>query len=106
MPAKRNPATDRASIRAIFTSPDYARRGLGTMMMRYCESRASEGKPGEVAGFARLEMGATLSGVGLYERCGYERSGREDVVECPNGEGIRILHMTKDLDGVVGDGRT
>lgn len=66
-------------------------------MMRYCEVRAREGKAGEVGGFEKLEMGATLSGVGLYERCGYVRSGREDRVECPNGEGIRILHMVKDL---------
>jgi GNAT superfamily N-acetyltransferase len=100
MPAKRNPATDRASIRAIFTSPAYARQGLGTMMMRYCEARAAEGKDGEVEGFTRLEMGATLSGVSLYEKCGYMRSGREDRVECPNGEGIRVVHMTKDLDEV------
>jgi GNAT superfamily N-acetyltransferase len=93
----RDPATDRASIRAIFTSPDYARQGLGTMMMRYCEARAAEGKPGVIEGFNRLEMGATLSGVALYERCGYTRSGREDVVRCENGEGIRILHMVKDF---------
>ncbi|KAL6710861.1 hypothetical protein ACN47E_007918 [Coniothyrium glycines] len=97
MPAKRDPTTDRASIRAIFTAPQYARRGLGTMMMRYCEARAAAGKPGETDGFSRLEMGATLSGVQLYERCGYVRSGREDVVQCPNGEGIKILHMIKDL---------
>ena len=98
-PAKRDPAVDRASIRAIFTAPAYARRGLGTMMMRHCERAAAAGKPGATPGFSRLEMGATLSGVALYERCGYVRSGREDVVACPNGEGIRILHMTKDLEG-------
>jgi GNAT superfamily N-acetyltransferase len=96
MPAKRNPLTDRASIRAIFTSPAFARQGLGTMMMRHCEARAAEGNE-ETGGFGRLEMGATLSGVGLYERCGYVRSGREDVVRCPNGEGIRVVHMVKDL---------
>ena len=101
MPEKRDPAVDRASIRAIFTAPEYARRGLGTMMMRYCEQRARQGQRGHTAGFSRLEMGATLSGVALYERCGYVRSGRVDAIPCPNGECIRILHMTKDLkDGV------
>ena len=95
MPAKRNPATDRASIRAIFTHPSFARQGLGTMMMRYCEARAKEGNE-QTEGFVRLEMGATLSGVALYERCGYVRSGREDVIRCPNGEGIRVCHMVKD----------
>lgn len=98
MPQKRNPATDRASIRAIFTAPEYARRGLGTMMMRYCEARTRDGMPGVTEGFERLEMGATLSGVKLYEKCGYVRSGREDVVECKDGEGIRVVHMTKDLE--------
>lgn len=97
MPEKRDPATDRASIRAIFTHPDWARNGLGTMMMRYCETRAREGKSGEVGGFDKLEMGATLSGVALYEKCGYVRSGDEDVVRCPGGEGIRIVKMTKDF---------
>ena len=69
------------------------------MMMRYCEARAREGSPGVVDGFERLEMGATLSGVALYEKCGYVRSGREDVVRCPGGEGIALVHMTKDGDG-------
>jgi hypothetical protein len=46
----------------------------------------------------RLEMGATLSGVALYEKCAYMRSGKNDVVKCPNGEEIRIVHMTKDLE--------
>lgn len=92
MPEARDPQCERASIRAIFTHPEWARKGLGTMMMRHCEERAREG------GFGRLEMGATLSGVALYERCGYERSGKEDCVRCPNGEGIRVVHMVKDLE--------
>jgi hypothetical protein len=101
MPATRNPTTDRASIRAIFTSPNWARRGLGTMMMRHCEERARTGKPGVISGFSHIEMGATLSGVALYEKCGYVRSGREDVVTCPNGEGIRVVHMTKNLVALI-----
>jgi hypothetical protein len=67
------------------------------MMMRYCEAQARDGKQDVVGGFDRLEMGATLSGVMLYERCGYVRSGRQDVIKCPNGEGIRVVHMTKDV---------
>lgn len=65
------------------------------MMMRHCEAAAQRG------GFSRLEMGATLSGVALYEKCGYVRSGKEDVVRCPNGAGIRIVHMVKDVGGAV-----
>lgn len=62
-------------------------------MMRYCEKRAMEG------GFNRLEMGATLSGVDLYLKCGYSPSGREDSVPCPNGERIKVVHMIKDVGG-------
>ncbi|KAF2464919.1 acyl-CoA N-acyltransferase [Lindgomyces ingoldianus] len=98
VPEKRDPKVERASIRAIFTHPKWARQGLGTMMMRYCEARAREG------GFERLEMGSTLTGVALYERCGYVRSGKEDVVVCPNGEGIRIVHMVKNVETEGVDG--
>jgi GNAT superfamily N-acetyltransferase len=92
MPEKRDPAIERASIRAIFTHPDWARKGLGTMMMRYCEQKAKQG------GFYRLEMGSTLSGVALYKRCGYAESGKaEDRVRCPNEAEIRIVHMIKDV---------
>ena len=97
MPEARDPNTERASIRAIFTHPDWARKGLGTMMMRYCETRARKG------GFERLEMGSTLSGVALYEKCGYVKSGKEDVVKCPNGADIRVVHMIKDTATGTGD---
>lgn len=90
LPEERDPKTDRASIRAIFTHPDWARRGLGTMMMRYCEARAKE------RGFDRLELGSTLNGPNLYEQCGYVRTGRVDEIKCPNGEIVKIIHMIKD----------
>ncbi|KAF2116847.1 acyl-CoA N-acyltransferase [Lophiotrema nucula] len=101
MPESRDPLKERASIRAIFTHPSFARKGLGTMMMRYCEARARE------RGFRGLEMGSTLPGVALYEKCGYVKSGKGDRVVCPNGEGIRIVHMVKDPEGwVPGGGET
>lgn len=90
IPESRDPKSERASIRAIFTHPDWARKGLGTMMMRHCESEARTG------GFERLEMGSTLSGVALYEKCGYSPSGKKDEVKLPNGEVIRVVHMIKD----------
>jgi hypothetical protein len=65
------------------------------MMMRYCEARAHEG------GFEGLEMGATLPGVKLYERCGYTKTGVEDCVICPNGAGIRVVRMIKDGGGKI-----
>ncbi|KAF2803498.1 acyl-CoA N-acyltransferase [Mytilinidion resinicola] len=91
LPARRDPATDRASIRAIFTHPEWSRRGLGSKMLRYCEEAARAG------GFQRLEMGSTLTGVKLYEKCGYVRSGVEDVAKLGNGDSLRIVHLNKDL---------
>src|SRR5882672_9072760 len=52
-----DPATDAAKIRAIFVHPDWARRGLGTLILENCENAA------RAAGFSRFEMGSTLTGV-------------------------------------------
>lgn len=59
------PATDAAKIRAMYTDPDFTRRGIGRMILGLCESAARD------AGFARVEMMATMSGVPLYRTCGY-----------------------------------
>ena len=47
----------------------------------------------------RLEIGSTLTGVALYERYCYRKSGREEVVKLPNGAELRVVHMAKDLPG-------
>src|SRR5689334_4459770 len=60
-----DPTTDAAKIRAFFVHPNWARRGIGSMIMEACEHAGTE------AGFTRFEMGATLSGVPLYEKYGY-----------------------------------
>src|SRR3954470_24046122 len=83
-----DPKTEAAKIRAFFVHPDWARRGIGSMIMEECERAAQS------AGFTQLEMGATLSGVPLYEKHGYVGAER---VELPlgNGETLPILRMTK-----------
>jgi GNAT superfamily N-acetyltransferase len=83
-----DPKTEAAKIRAFFVHPDWARRGIGSMIMEECERAAS------VAGFTRFEMGATLSGIPLYERYGYAAVER---VELPlsNGETLPIVKMVK-----------
>ncbi|SDA32178.1 GNAT family N-acetyltransferase [Sphingomonas sp. NFR15] len=60
-----DPATDAARIRAMYTDPDFARRGIGRMILRICENAARD------AGFSRAEMMATLAGEPLYRACGY-----------------------------------
>src|SRR5260370_29747038 len=61
-----DPNCDAAKIRAFFVHPDWARRGIGTMILEACESAAGS------AGFTQLEMGATLTGVPFYLPRGYE----------------------------------
>jgi GNAT superfamily N-acetyltransferase len=83
-----DPAADAAKIRAFFVHPDWARQGIGSLILDECEKAARR------AGFAKFEMGATLSGVPLYEKHGYV--GQESVeLPLPNGETLRILRMTK-----------
>lgn len=83
-----DPARDAAKIRAFFVRPDWARRGIGTMILNACEAAA------KAAGFKRLEMGATLSGVPFYAAKGYTAL---ESVEVPLGQGesLPIVRMAK-----------
>ncbi len=83
-----DPARDAAKIRAFFVHPDFARRGLGTMILEACESAAI------AAGFARLEMGATLSGFPFYRAKGYVEVEKQSA-PLGNGEVLPIVKMTK-----------
>jgi GNAT superfamily N-acetyltransferase len=76
-----DPARDAAKIRAFFVHPAWARRGIGGMILEACEVAA------RAAGFRRLEMGATLTGVPFYRAKGYEELER---VEAPLGDGLML----------------
>ena len=85
-----DPKTDAAKIRAIFVHPNWARQGLGTLILKHCEEAAQQ------AGFETLEMGSTLTGVPLYTLKGYVPC--ENVaVPLPNGETLPIVRMVKTL---------
>lgn len=85
-----DPKTEAAKIRAFFVHPEWARRGIGSMIMEECERAAI------AEGFTQLEMGATLTGVPLYERYGYKPI---EQLELPlaNGERLAIVKMTKSV---------
>jgi len=60
-----DPAHDAARVRAMYTHPDFARRGVGRLILSLCEAAAA------TAGFSRVQLMATLSGEPLYRACGY-----------------------------------
>lgn len=87
-----DPAIDAAKIRAIFVHPEWARRGLGSLMLNHCEQAARR------AGFTRLEMGSTLTGIPLYRLKGYEALEQVEV-PLPNGAALPVVRMVKTLPG-------
>lgn len=80
-PEALDPATDAARIRAMYTDPDFARQGVGRIVIELCEEAAMR------AGFRRATMMATMAGVPLYKACGYVEV--EPVLSAPV-EGIRV----------------
>lgn len=65
-PALLDPAKDAARVRAMYTHPAFARRGVGRMILDRCETAA------RAEGFARAELVATMAGLPLYAACGYQ----------------------------------
>lgn len=88
-PELLDPATDAAKVRAIFVHPDFARRGLGSLILAHVETAAKAG------GFRRFEMGSTLTGVPLYRLKGYVEVERI-AVPMANGESLPVVRMIKD----------
>ena len=76
-----DPATDAARIRAMYTHPDFVRRGVGRRVLQLCEDAAA------AHGFARVELMATLAGERLYSACGYMPI---EHVRSPPIDGVRV----------------
>lgn len=85
-----DPRKDAAKIRAFFVDPAWARQGIGTIILDACEAAA------KAAGFRRLEMGATLTGVPFYRIKGYAEM-ENLAVPMPGGESLPIVRMGKDV---------
>jgi len=83
-----NPAKDPAKIRAFFVHPQWVRKGIGSLVLDACEQAAL------AAGFTRLEMGATLTGVPFYLARGY--AALENLaVPLSEDESLPIVRMVK-----------
>jgi GNAT superfamily N-acetyltransferase len=60
-----DPASEAARVRAMYTRPAFARRGVGRLILGLCETAA------RAEGFTRVELAGTLAGEPLYAACGY-----------------------------------
>lgn len=84
-----DPAREAARVRAMYTHPAFARRGVGRLILSLCETAAR----GE--GFRRLELMATLSGRALYSQCGYVDI--ETVQDARGGTAVPLVRMGKTI---------
>ncbi len=86
-------ARDAARIRAMYTAPEFARRGVGTLILTLCEAAAA------AEGFARVELVATLSGLPLYTARGYAPINAFE--DDRGGAPVPLLRMEKRLTPVL-----
>ena len=84
-----DPAKDAARIRAMYTHPNHARKGVGRLIIALCEEAAS------AEGFSTMELVATLAGEPLYRACGFKPY--ESIVDDRGGAGVPLLRMRKTL---------
>ena len=84
-------ASEPARVRAMFTRPDWTRRGLGRRILEACEEAAG------AEGFTTLALMATMPGLPLYLASGFEIDARTEV-GMPDGVSIASASMHKTLD--------
>lgn len=89
-PRALDPATEPARIRAMYTDPDYTRRGVGRMVLELCEDAARR------AGFTSATMMATMAGVPLYRACGYVEA-EPPISASIDGVEVPLVRMEKRL---------
>lgn len=83
-----DPLNDPARIRAFFVHPEWARRGIGRMILSACESALC------AAGFTEAVLVATLAGEPLYTACGYHVLERYEV-DLPGSLTLPVVRMAK-----------
>jgi GNAT superfamily N-acetyltransferase len=82
-----DPAKDPARVRAMYTHPAFARRGVGRLILTLCEQAAA------AEGYTRLELMATLSGEPLYRSYGFEEVER--IEDARGGAPVPIVRMVR-----------
>jgi GNAT superfamily N-acetyltransferase len=82
-----DPRTDPARVRAMYTHPAFARRGVGRLVLQLSEQAAAE------EGFTQLELMATLAGAPLYSSYGFEPV--EQLTDDRGGVPVPLVRMRK-----------
>ena len=93
-----DPNVDAARVRAMYTHPDAARRGIGRRILQWCEDAA------RAEGYRRLELVATMAGTPLYAAAGFAVDAPFD--DTSTGIAIPLLHMSKTIEPGVSSTRT
>jgi len=88
-PRLLDPAAEAARIRAMYTHPGFARRGVGRAMLAHCEAAA------QAEGFSACELMGTLAGVPLYLSAGYRVI--EEIVDERGGAPVPMKRMRKEF---------
>jgi GNAT superfamily N-acetyltransferase len=85
-----DPSVDPARIRAMYTHPQWTRKGIGSLLLDLGEEAARQ------AGFKTIELGSTVPGEPLYIARGYVEIRRR-VETAANGSENTIIKMVKAL---------
>ena len=85
-----DPAVEPARVRAMYTHPDFTRRGVGRAILAACEAAAAR------EGFTACELAATLAGEPLYRACGYEAI-EPFMATTPEGVEVPLIRMGKPI---------
>lgn len=84
-----DPRSQPARVRAMYTSPGFTRRGVGSLILQLCESAAA------AEGYETLELMATRAGRPLYEAAGFVAI--EEVLAPADGFEIPCTRMGKPI---------
>lgn len=88
-----DPAIDPARVRAMYTHPNFARRGVGRRVLEACEAAAA------AEGYVTLELMGTRSGRPLYEAFGFQPL--QEYEDASGGAPVPMTRMQKPVTPVA-----
>ena len=84
------PGKQPSKIRAMYTHPNWIRKGVGSMILKLAENESKK------LGFNKAELMATISGILLYRDRGYQVD-QEIEYESRAGNKVKMYRMFKNL---------